>query len=454
MKLNKNEYEHMVDFHAFTPSLKVLRYIASYIGVLSVEDSIEFLEDCGIPSEQIKTANDSRKILYHVMKELANSNEKADHTLLIKIISDSINPALYEKANVSEEDIVARYNIWLHRENLQVYELEHGDYSITTYIPVSTNMENMEYEEAEYELSILKSVLQPYIEKITETTIAYRLLLQLVDVFSQRSFPVDQQLNEYYLGLFAFIESNITTIQAEVATVYETENPFDAPPSNYIHPDIYNNAYGKSVLYKPFTNLYLAEKEMEQQNKSWENIKKQMNTCFGLFDSINRKFEANNIVVLPNKKLWAEVKNYLKQAIKIDYNEFFGFEGTKFWLKRVAAENLVISFHPKKQGITDPLCLLYAFVDCLKKHGSYNTGRLSAVLSRSDAVAYIKANFPNIRPSVWEDWIKTTKHNLLQKMTDEDKKFITIDDYDERAGYPISITLPFSNPSVLDLHQV
>lgn len=437
----------MVDISVFDPSPKVLRYIASYIGVLSPEDTIELLEDCGVPSEQIEASNDSKKIIYHLFKKLASSDKKEDHKLLVKIISESISPALYEQQGLTEEKIVDTYNNWLHREKLQLVESDYSEYRITTYIPTSIEMEKMEQEEVEQENNILKSVLQPYIKDIAEITVAYKLLLQLVEVFSQKSFPVDQHLNDYYLRLFAFVENRINYIHSEIEKLYNTDNPFDAPPSSYIHPDIYNNAYGKSILYKPFTNLYLAEKEMEQDKVSWENIKKQMDTCFGWIDNVNHQFKADKIQSLPHQKLWDEVSDYLKHFIKIDYKDLFGFEGTKFWLKRIAAENLVISFHPKKGGTTDPLCLLHAFIDYIKKYGKYNNGMISAIVPRSDTVDYLKSNYPNIAPPVWEDWIKSTKHNLLQKMTDEDKKFIIIEDYDEKTGYPISIKLPLNNPS-------
>lgn len=436
----------MVDISVFDPSPKVLRYIASYLGALSPEDAIEFLEDCGVPSDQIETSNESKKIIYHVFKKLISSDKKEDHNLLVKIISESINPALFNQPALTEEQIIDTYNNWLHREKLQLVESDFGEYRITTYIPPSTEMEKMEHKESEQENNILRSVLQPHLRDIAEIAIAYKLLLQLVDVFSQKSFPVDQHLDDYYLRLSAFVENRIAYIHSEIDKLYETENPFDAYPSYYIQPDIYKDAYGKPILYKPFTNLYLAEKEMAQDKISWKDIKRNVDICFGLIDSVNRTFAAGKTSALPNKELWDEVSTYLKHFIKIDHKDFFGFEGTKFWLKRIAAQNLVISFHPKKGGTTDPLCLLHAFIDYINKYGKYNNGMISAIVPRPDTVDYIKANYPNIAPPVWEDWIKSTKHNLLQKMTDEDKKFIIIEDHDGKKGYPISIKLPFNSP--------
>src|SRR6266498_664428 len=96
----------MADISVFDPSPKILRQIASYIGVLSLEDAIEFLDECGVPSDQVETGNESKKIVYHVFKKLASSDKKDDHKLLVKIISESISPALYEQQGLTEEKIV------------------------------------------------------------------------------------------------------------------------------------------------------------------------------------------------------------------------------------------------------------------------------------------------------------------------------------------------------------
>jgi len=44
----------------------------------------------------------------------------------------------------------------------------------------------------------------------------------------------------------------------------------------------------------------------------------------------------------------------------------------------------------------------------------------------------------------WNDWVRNTKHNLLEKMTEVDRKFVIIDYYDKKEKvYPVSIKLPF-----------
>lgn len=127
--------------------------------------------------------------------------------------------------------------------------------------------------------------------------------------------------------------------------------------------------------------------------------------------------------------------------------DLFGFEGKKFWLKRIAGENLTISFTPKSGETTDPFCLMQALVHYIKSYGNVKDGYLTTIVPVQEITDYIKKNYKNINTNDWSTWIKYTKNNLLKKMTDEDKKLITIKNFDKQdGGYPFSIKLPLSTP--------
>ena len=431
----------------FDPSLKVLRLIANYIGVLNPEDTIEFLEECGVANDLIERHENSSKIVYHIFKQLASSDKDGDHKLLVKIIADSTNPALYNKPELTEGKILEIYNEWLKRDRLHLVDFDDSsEYRITSYIPTSTRIEKISLEEGEHENDILKSVVEPYVKDIAEIRTSYKLLSQIVDVFSQKSFPVDQQLNDYYISLFVFAEDKIDHLHSVIGKLYDQENPSDAPPSFYIQPDIYKDAYGKPVLFKPFTNLYLAGKEMEQQEQSWDDIKKNMETCFGFIEKTYHTFEANKTNTFPHKEFFDEISKYLKHAVKVDLKEFFGFRGTNFFLKKIADDDIIIQFHPQKEGgTTASFCLMKAFVDYLQGHGEIKESLIKGTVPKGFIINYIKTHYKEIDPVDWNFWIKDVR-NALRKIIGDNKNFIAVGTIDFQSnGYPVALKLPLPN---------
>lgn len=130
-----------------------------------------------------------------------------------------------------------------------------------------------------------------------------------------------------------------------------------------------------------------------------------------------------------------------------DIGETFGFEGTKFWLKRAAGVKISINFHPTRSGTTFPLALMQAFTDFARNHGIVDSGWLTTVVPASEIIEHVQTNHPEIKPVDWGTWMKYTKNNLLKKMNKEDKKLIAIKDFDKRdGGYPFAIKLPLFTP--------
>jgi len=129
----------------------------------------------------------------------------------------------------------------------------------------------------------------------------------------------------------------------------------------------------------------------------------------------------------------------------IDIKDQFGFEGKKFWLKRAAGQNLTINFTPKNGETTYPFCLMQALVDYVRSHGQVKSGYLTVVVPIQEIIDFLSKNYPNVKPYDWRQWIRYTRNNLLQKMTDDDKKLIIIKNFDKQdGGYPFSIKIPLS----------
>lgn len=129
----------------------------------------------------------------------------------------------------------------------------------------------------------------------------------------------------------------------------------------------------------------------------------------------------------------------------IDIKEQFGFEGKKFWLRRIAGQNLTINFTPKKSETTAPFCLMQALVDYIRSHGQVKDGYLISVVPIQEIINYVNRNYPKLRSDDFRKWVKYTRNNLLQKLTEEDKKFIIIKNFDRQEnGYPFSLKVPLS----------
>lgn len=127
----------------------------------------------------------------------------------------------------------------------------------------------------------------------------------------------------------------------------------------------------------------------------------------------------------------------------IDIKEQFGFEGKKFWLKRVGGQNLTINFSPKNGETTDPFCLMQALVDYIRSHGQVKNDYLTTVVPIQEIINYLNKNFSNLKSDDFRKWIRYTRNNLLQKMTEDDKKLVIIKNFDRQEnGYPFSIKIP------------
>ncbi|OIO12841.1 hypothetical protein COV53_03185 [Candidatus Gottesmanbacteria bacterium CG11_big_fil_rev_8_21_14_0_20_37_11] len=134
----------------------------------------------------------------------------------------------------------------------------------------------------------------------------------------------------------------------------------------------------------------------------------------------------------------------LQQKEPEDIKRMFGFEGTKFWLNRKGTKDLVINFHPKRNGTTATLRLMQTYHYYLINRGKRDDLWLKTGISLKDISDYLKDNYPEMNINNWNDWVRNTKHNLLEKMTEVDRKFVIIDYYDKKEKvYPVSIKLPF-----------
>lgn len=221
------------------------------------------------------------------------------------------------------------------------------------------------------------------------------------------------------------------------------------------------HGYGRltDIPFRPRDKVqrnYLEDLQREKKAVKYKIVTEPHNFDFLEIKAENPQATLYSVDILqPNfDKLLKECEEFFgsNTTSSIDIKDQFGFEGKKFWLKRVAGQNLTINFIPTKGETTDPFCLMQAFVDYARNNGELKNDYLTVIVPIPEIVNYLTENYPNLKPSDWKTWIRFTRNNLLQKMGEGDKKLIVIKNFDKQAGgYPFSIKIPMKTPH---LHQV
>lgn len=290
-------------------SNKTLRNIANYIGVLGLEDAIEFLKEYGVPDDWMNPNEATSKMVYHALKRLANDN----HPYFWNIVVESLNPSLYGRTDITERSITALYNEWLTLDGIIITGSSTDGYHVNVYSPTDTEAQMVEGEVDKEAESAMKSLLKGCLGYIAENKVAYQLVLRIAGIFYQKRFHRDEMLllNDLYIELFKLLEQNIEYVHAypkqDDLTVFEGKKRILA--GGYIPPFVYQDAKGISFYYKPFSTLFLAPNEMQNTGKDWTYVNKRMNICYGVFEDRSYRFGADTITDYPHEKFLNEVSS-------------------------------------------------------------------------------------------------------------------------------------------------
>ena len=320
-----------------TPALSfiALRNIANYIGILSTEEAIEFLEECGVPEKEINHEESSSKLIYHLLKNLALSPKTQAREMLEKIIIASINPVLYEGKDVTDQSIIAQYNEWLSADELRIEESGIGGHKIERFNPVGSESHITGSALNEINESTLQTMLASSLENIAEIKYGYKLLLRIIAIASNNDLSTETklQLDDFYTKLFKIVKESIEQVHSfsdnedskiinpekdssslnSFVEAFDFDPELESPkmPGNYIFPYIYQDEHGRDILYKPFANLHTAESEMEKAGTNWHLIMKRVNACYGVLEDRFHRFGANSTTNYPHKEYFAQVENTL-----------------------------------------------------------------------------------------------------------------------------------------------
>ena len=299
-------------------------------------------------------------------------------------------------------------------------------------------MDRQVTEEVSQERIWFTSALRPIKTTVLELHEAYRLLIEVVKVFSKITTPeIPEKLNKSYTKLFDLVESNKDLVVEKLADQYEHENPSDDLPSFYFNPHVFEDKY-----YRPFRNLHTARKELEDYGLTWEDVLNKMYHCLGSIEDLITELVEEEKDTVHKNDLFKKVEAILKAYEEVDINSYFTFEDMTFKLKTIDGNIAVIDFHPKEgYKTTDPFCLMKALVEYLITHGKRDGNFLRADVPRSHILDYIGKHFTvDVNR---EKWLGSTKNNLKNKIPIAYRELIEIGDFNKKTNtYQFSLKLP------------
>ena len=292
-------------------------------------------------------------------------------------------------------------------------------------------------EEMSQEKIWFTSALKPIKTSVSELCEAYRLLIDVVKIFSKITTPeIPEKLNKSYTKLFDLVEGNKDLIVEKLVDEYEHESPINDLPSFYFTPHIFEDEY-----YRPFRNLFTARKELIDNGLTWEDILNKMYHYLGAVEDLVTDLIEEEKELIQKSDLFKEVRAILKSYGEIDFNSYFSFEDMTFKLKTIENNIAAISYQPKKGDTTDPYCLMKALVEYIKVHGQRDGNFVRVDVPKSYIVDYISKHFTvDINR---EKWLGSTKNNLKNKIPMAYRELIEIGDFNKKTNtYHFSLKLP------------
>lgn len=167
-------------------------------------------------------------------------------------------------------------------------------------------------KEAEWEYSVLNSLLQDYKEEITNVRNAYQLLVRIVEVASLIFPQINSQLNEYYISLIKLIEHNVFKLNRGMDKYCQPQGKevFPEIGFGYMEPYVFDK-----IFYKPFPNFY--NLKAEDVNVDWDLIKKQMSDSVAQIEEVWLNNHLPEGAVTNAQNLFNTTEDYLnKKATK------------------------------------------------------------------------------------------------------------------------------------------
>ncbi len=183
------------------------------------------------------------------------------------------------------------------------------------------------------------------------------------------------------------------------------------------------------------------------KNSMWETTYLFILIDAGVIKIYNKEIDVDGknifyLQIVDYKKFYRFERKFIDNG-ENDISSYFSFDDMTFKLKTINNNVAAINFHPTREGTTNPFCLMKAFVEYIKEHYKRNGSYLETVVPKQYIFEYIEEKFPNIVKDDQEQWLKTTKGNLIKKIPKEYLSLIKLKDFDSKnKGYPFSLKLP------------
>jgi len=169
---------------------------------------------------------------------------------------------------------------------------------------MTSNLDKITKKEIEFEQNLIKEVLRDeYTRELKIVFEACQALIEVVRAFCQQFPNFDPKLNQHYTQLLKIIENSVNKVHSELDERMEKQ----LLPWSYTHAEIFDDL----GYYKPFENLYTAEKELGKVD--WNEIRKNMNNFLGKIGPILKEAKNRKSVKNPYSKTLKKIESYLKQ---------------------------------------------------------------------------------------------------------------------------------------------
>jgi len=253
------------------------------------------LKKAGIPNDWIIYPETKWKIIFGVFDYLASAEDKETNDRIYKLIENFVHPLNLRGNDYQSEILIKRFNRWLAYDNIIIDSTENA---IRCHEVIIQSEEDYDELFNQDRCEVIDLLSKTKSQELILLKKFYQLLIDIVDVFFDKTNNPDEKLNEFFVKISKNIRSLVQIIFQEIKeqrllSSTAIENP-----------------------YIPFNNLFGAESEYENgiDSRVKMNIKRTMNKYLGKVIDLCLECEVGNITSeVESQKLFNGISIYLSK---------------------------------------------------------------------------------------------------------------------------------------------
>lgn len=295
---------------------KTLQYIANHLaGLCDRSDIIKFFGDCGVDDELIheisQVSYSDQELIDTILNYLATSGDKDNKKCLASAIEKAVHPLMFGGDEQRAAQSKDKFNDLLKWDGLHLIRTDEAlgryQYHLTRIInDVSTIQSYPDPSKDPIdEQDGYERLIKGNKKEILTLKEGYALVINIIEVFRDAYPQIDQKLNRYYMQIMDYLDSLI--VRSSFSIFFGSSDDLPRADSFAL----------KDVYYKPFTNFYTAEADLERTNPvsfepgiNWNQLRKKLYNCMGQLDRVVYKyFPEEDVQEYP--ELFQVIRTYL-----------------------------------------------------------------------------------------------------------------------------------------------